>query len=358
MKDKKRFISFAVMAGLLVALIVTMFLVPIAKVTTYDMNYNLSESPLIPEASGTLSLWTFTKSMLYMMATCYEADGPVWLSILGVALNWLIVFGAVVLLGFVVFELCTPNKENWTIKRNATAKKLALTLGYLVVGAFIYEVVAFGVTTALAEGYFSYVAQAQVYVSLALAVGILVCAYLAGKKVAQDQKPSKARDGVGFAVAGVFAALFFAFVFVPATIGNMSFWDLSGTASEFAAIGYPVAVSIFVEISKWMALAMLIPVGFVLVYSIIGFVRTLQGKDVNWLSCRTKRWGMALLIYSFVYLFLMMAALICTWGGFWFDGTWFINFLPFVMVLLPYVPYIMSTTISHNKKPKEQKLEQ
>ena len=343
------------MAGLLVALIVTMFLVPIAKVETYDMNFEPTAEHLIPEASGTLSLWQYTKAMLYMRDTCYVADGPVWLSVLGVALNWLIVFGAAVLLGFVVFELCTPNKENLTLKKNATAKKLALTLGYLVIGAFIYEVVAFGVTTALAFGYFNYAAHAEAYISLALAVGVLVCAYLSGKKVAQGQGPNKARDGVGFAVAGVFAALFFAFVFVPAALGDMSFWQLSSTANDFAAYGYPIAAEYFVGISQWMTFAMTVPVGFVLVYSIIGFVRSMQGKSVNWLSGATKRWSMALLVYSFVYLFLMMATIICTFGCFWADGTWVINCLPFVMVLLPYVPYIMSTTISHNKKTNEQK---
>lgn len=351
MKNKKRFVSFAVMVGLLVALIVTMFLVPIVNVKTYDMY----TGDFIPEASGTLNLWAYTKAMMYMMATCFEADGPVWLSVLGVVLNWLVLIGAVVLLGFVIFELCTPNKENWTLKKNATAKKLALVVGYLTVSTFIYEMVAFGVTTALGQGYFNYAVNLQAYFTLALAVGVLVCAYLSGKKVAQEQKPNKARDGVGFAFAAVLSGIFFGLVFAPQMYDGLSFWQLAGTAGEFATWGYPIAAEIFVGISQWVTLAMAIPVGFVLVYSVIGFVRCMIGKSTDWLSGAVKRWSMALLVYSFVYLFMMMAAITCYpyYLCFWFDGQWLITFLPFVMTLLPYGAYIMSTTISHNKKPKE-----
>ena len=348
MIDKKRLCSYLIMAILTVALILTTLFVPITEVISRTMD---SSAEIIPEASGVFSLLGFTGSTLDLFGASYEADGPVWLSILGVTLNWLVLIFAIVLLGFLIFELCSLKKNGFLIKQNLFTKKFALVTGYFAASVAVFEIVAFNVTTALAAGYFVYSMGVQVFVSAIIAVGILICAYLSGKRNGSEQKQNKVRDCISFALAFVCSILFMVFIFAPQTLDGLSFWQMSKFANE---IVWPIAGEYFVGISQWAVFALYLVLAFVCVYSVIGFIRSLQGKSINWLSAALKRWSMAWLIVCIVYLFLIVASTLVFYGCVWVDGIFVLSWTIFIMIILPIIPYFISTNIALNKKQKNK----
>lgn len=343
MENKKRFYSFLSMGILILVLIVTTLIVPIADVVTKA----LGTKELVPEATGTYNLITFTKNMFLLFDFCYDASGPVWISILGVCLNWITLFLLVVLLGFVIFELCTIKKENWILKQNITAKKLALIAGYFSLIVFVLEIVSFILTTALANGYFIYNTYVQMYLSAALSVGILVCAYLSSKREF-DQKPNKAREAVGYALSFLSVAMFELLIFLPKTIDGRSLFDLSMLANDFGS--RPVAAFDIVGLSQWATFILAVPTIFLFVYCLIGFIKTLKGKQCPKISHRIKRWTMAFVVMAFVYLVLETAAVIAVFGCFAYEGQLLISPLHLFMPVLTVAPYIFATTISISKK--------
>jgi len=343
MQNKKRFFCFLSIGIIAIGLLLCLFLLPLANIVSKTMD---ADKVVIDSASGTFNLLTFTKVMAYLFDVSFNADGPVWLAILGFALNWLIVAGLILLITLIIFELVTIRHTNWTSKKNVLTKKVALAVGYLAVGVSIFEIVACIITTSMADEYFEYKACIAVYITIACAVGIFVCAYLSCKKQG-DQQASKIRESTGFLLTFLFAGLFAGLVFIPQTIDNLSFWNMSYLAN---AIGeQPVAGNIFVGVSQWATFALAIPLVFLAFYSLFGFCRSLIGKSTNWLSGAVKRWSLVWLVLTLVYLFLMTATITVLYGSFYLDGTFILKPWSYVMQFLPYLPYIFSTTISINK---------
>lgn len=346
MENKKKLCVYLIMLILTVGLIVTTLFVPIASVISKTMD---SSQEVIDEASGTFNLLGFTNATGPLFGASYEAVGPVWLSILGVILNWLVLGFAALFLGFLVFELCTFKNNKFLLKQNMFTKKLGFVLGYFCASVAVFEIVAFSVTTALADGYFIYSLNVQIFVSLLLGLGIVVCAYLFGKKTNDLQTQNKVRDSLAFGLVVVFSALFLVFIFVSKTIDGLSFWNMSSLANE---IHEPVAAEYFIGISQWATFALFFVAGFLLVYCLIGLIKSLKGKNINWLSGAVKRWSMAWLIICIVYLFLMTATTIVLYGCVWFDGNLVLSPLTFVMIVLTIIPYFISTNIPRNKSQK------
>lgn len=343
MESKKRFYSFLIMGILILALITTTLFVPIANIVSKTMD----TKETIDAATGTFSLITLTKNMWILFDSCYYASGPVWISILCVCLNWITLFLLVILLGFVIFELCAIKKENLILKQNVTAKKIALITGYFSLVVFVFEIVSFVLTTALAKGYFVYNASMQMYLSAVLSVGLLICAYISSKKQF-EQKPNKIREVLGYALTFVFVAVFELLMFLPKTIEGRSLFDLSMLANDFGS--HPIVASDLVGLSQWVTFLFAVPTIFLFVYCLIGFIKALKGKQCPKIGRRIKRWTMAFAVMSLVYLVLETAAVIAVFGCFAYEGQLLISPLHLFMPVVAIVPYIFATTIAINKK--------
>ena len=344
MQNKKRFFSFLVMGIVVVGLLLSLMFLPLADIVSRTMD---ADKVVIDSASGTFNLLSFTKAMSYLFDVSFSADGPVWLAILGFALNWLLVAGLLLLLALIVFELVTIGHDEWNSKKNVIAKKVALAVGYTAIGVSVFELVACIATTSMAGGYFVYKTSLSVYITVACAVAILVLAYISCKKQ-DDQQSSKLRESVSFLLTFLFAGLFAGLIFVPQTMDNLSFWNMSYLANSIGE--HPVAANIFVGISQWVTFALAVPLAFLAIYCLFGFCRSLIGKNTNWLSGAVKRWSMVWLIVGSVYLFLMTATVIVFYGCFYVDGNFILKPWSYAMLFLPYLPYIFSATISRNKK--------
>lgn len=341
MENKKRFISFVVLAILALGVIVLALVLPLVNITSKSLN----TGEIIPEASGTFGLISFTNGMLWFSEACFNAGGPVWLSILGISLNWLIIFVAVALLIFSIIEVCTIKKQ-LIIKQNCTAQKIALFVGWLGVGVFVFEIISFALTTALGKGYFVYTPNAQVFVGASLSVSVLVCAYVSGKSQKTGQVQKKVRDCLCYALTFVFVVLFCCLIFIP-QVCDESLWGLSMMANELG--NKPVAGWLFVGISQWVTFLMAIPVLFLIIRTLTGFVKTLKGRDANKTAGAVRRWCVAWTVISAVYLLLMMAAIIIIFGAFSVDGELLISPITFLMPVLLILPYMLSTFLPYNK---------
>ncbi len=158
------------------------------------------------------------------------------------------------------------------------------------------------------------------------------------------------RDSLGFILTPIFAGVFVGMIFIPQTIMNHSFWQISSNASYITS---PFAAEYFVGISQWTTFALFLPVAFLLIYGIIGFIRSLCGKSINWLSGAVKRWSTLLFILSLFYLFLMAASIMCIYGFFYFDGLFVFAPISIVTLISLPLPFILTRMISFNKKEKQ-----
>ena len=109
-------------------------------------------------------------------------------------------------------------------------------------------------------------------------------------------------------------------------------------------------------ISFYVCLAIFVACIFVFVYSLIGLIRSARGKDTRFLSSRVKRWSMAILIAHTVLMFLVICEVAVLFTSLNFEGICVFNILFFVLLFVPYLPYIFSALIS--SQPKIKKAEQ
>ena len=346
MIDKRRFYSFLVIGILSVGLILTTLFLPIVNVISKSM---MTEA-VIAEASGTFSLISFTRAMFYMVDACYTASGPVWLSILGVLLNWIVVFDLICLLVVIILELSTFKKQEMLFKRNNIAKKLSLFVGFLAFSVFIFEFVSFMITTMLSNGYFVYSADLQVFVTLTISLLIVICAYISGRKNQDVQSQNKIRDVICLTMSFISAVIMLILIFIPITPEGFSLWNISSFANDIGED--PYMASIFIGLSQWATIFMGIVIAFIFIYCIVAVVRSLKNKSINWLSLRTKRWSLSLAILSHIYFSLMIVGVITIYGGFVIDGVWTISPIIILMPILSLLPHIFSLTLPYNRKSK------
>lgn len=339
MENKKQLVSLIIICALsLFSILVTLFL-PIADV----VSKNMSTAEIIPEASGTFGLITFSQSMLIIADVCYNASGPAWLPILGIALNWIVVIAIFMLICFAVFDLFTLNKETLTLKQNAITKKLALIVSYFALFVFIFEIITFVLTTALSHEYFIYTPNYGIFLTAGCFVGMLVCAYMLNKKQTENQNTNKVRDSVGYSLTIFSVILFVVFIFVPQTVDGLSLFNVSMLANSIGH--YPYIGEYFVGISQWVTFLMAIPV-LVLLTNCLRGINNISRKNNPKILKSVRRWCVVWAIWTLLYLFLMSASIIIVYGAFWADNIAFISPLSIFMVMFAFAPCLINSMIS------------
>ena len=350
MENKKQLISLIIIGLSGLFLVLSVLFLPIAEVVSKDM----VSGDIIPEASGVFNLITFSQAMLNISNACYNASGPAWLSVFGVALNWVLIILTILLIGFVVFELCTTKNSNLILKQNAVTKKLGLVVGYFAFVVCFFEIGSFLISTALAEGYFVYTPKLSMFLSVAFSIAILVCSYLLEKPNTQNQVPNKIRDSLGFSLTFLSVILFVMFVFIPQTIDGQSLFGISMLANDILK---PVGGHVFVGLSQWVTFFMAIFVIVLLVKCLKGL--NLISKNNTAKTVKSlKRWTVIWAIWTLVYLFLMTASVVVVYGTFVFDGDLVISPITILMVILSLVPCLLSSTIASTKKEEKTLLHQ
>lgn len=359
--DKKRVIIFAILALLAVAAIVVSLFLPAVHLVAKD-------SDKVVVYDKTISLMDYFKDSPFISTPAddvyFQSSGPVWM-----ATGSLMLLALPALLGAIMFvlcvlEICFCRANNMNFQNNVLAKKFSIFAGLATLVCSAFAIISFAVTTMMANGYMEF---GLVYGPFVLAVVGLISTILAGisSKREKEQQTTKAKNSVGFALVGVFSLICAAIPFLPfytkyfydPSVTTM--WQAAGKASELqtdASItkmlgDYPFGIA------QWAIIVLLLVCAFVFIYSLIGFIRSLAGKTTNWLSSRVKRWAMALSVVFDVLLFLVLcqvavlsSTLVYADGG---NKIFMLNAISSVFVVLPFIPYILSTTISVNKKQKQ-----
>ncbi len=352
MKDKRRIICFSILAVLSIALVFVTLFVPMVHIVGKDDSLNIVYDK-------TISLVQYATDIPFLTTAAadvyFSATGPIWMGPTAILLNYLVVLFGIALFGFSIFEIASFKVEKFATKNNTLAKKIALVVGYLAVSVVVFEILSFILTTKFAGGYAGFYSAVQNYIVGGLGVGILVCAYMSGKKE-KSQTTNKVKNAVGYGISAFFSAFLFAFPFIPIYSYDFfgsaeSLFSLSLRANEFASDSYG---EVPIGITTYAVFAMILVGLFVLVYSIVGLVLSLKNKQTNWLSARVKRWSMALLIVYLVLFMLSFMAIAHLFTSVYIDGLFVYNAFAYIAVFLPFVPYIVSTMISWNKVKKEK----
>ena len=352
MKDKKRLICFSIIAVLAIALVFVTLFVPMVHIVGKDDSLNIvyDKTTSLVQYATDIPFLTTAAADVYFTAT-----GPIWMGTTAIMLNYLVVLFAIVLFAVSVFEIASFKVEKFATKNNTLARKIALVVGYLTVSVVVFEILSFILTTTFAGGYAGFYSVVQNYIVGGLGAGVLVCAYMSGKKE-KSQTTNKVKNAVGYGISAFFSAFLIALPFIPIYSYDFfgsaeSLFSLSLRANEFASDSYG---EVPIGITTYAVFAMILVGLFVLVYSIVGLILTLKNKETNWLSARTKRWSMALLIVYIVLFMLSIMAIAHLFTSVYIEGLFVYNAFAYIAVFLPFVPYIASTMISWNKVENEK----
>ena len=358
---KRKIIIISILTVISIALVIISVFAPMVHLVAKDTNPDV-----VYDKSVSLFTYLFDAPFLSTDASdvYFSASGPIWMATGGLLLCFLSGISGIVLFVLCIIALATIKKQNCALNNNVTAKKIGLFAGYLSLCIGIFETVSYIVTTSMANNYVLFTPTIGSFLLIALGAGIVVLSHLMEKR-AQNQTISKTKNSIGFALTGLLSCLTFALAFIPQYLPEFgleaySMWDVSKMANALASD--PYVANTFGDFTFGIATYLIIASGvvtaFLLVYSIIGFIKSLKNKPANWLSKRIKRWSMTLLIvYILLYcLMLLQAAVIHSTVMVASESLFLIA--PYVpaLILVPFVTYITSTTVSVNKKI-EQKTE-
>ena len=362
MKNKKRIIIFSILLVLSVALVVFALFMPtvnlVAKDTYKTVVYNKN-----------VSVVEYVKDSPFIKTDAFDvyfdATGPIYLATAGIMVNILsAVFGAVM---FVVcaLELALCWVKNVETRNNNLARKISLVAGYLSITLSVFSIVAYFVTTMMANGYVEFNFVYGPFVTLGLSVLIVVLAHISGKKQPNDQ-PNKAKNIVGFALTALFSAFAVVALFIPQFTAdflgpnNTSFYNVARQATALAADPYVSSIfgDVFFGLSQYVIFAVTIAGAFVFVYSIIGLILSACGKNVNFFSGSVKRWSMAFVIAYCVQYFLVFCQLGIIVSTIAFvdpiETIFFLAPYTFALMFVPILPYAFSTLVAYKRTKKEK----
>jgi len=356
--SKKQIVLWSVLTGLAVTLVLVALLVPVVQLIIPDDEYSAQLSLL-----EYLKVAPFWNVALPAANTIYfSADGPTWLATGGLLFNILLLFGGFALLCACVFELAGMKMKNSAVKNNVLAKKLAYFVGWFAIAIGIFQIASYTVTTLMANGYMIFLFDFGCIALIVLGIAILAIARQTNKRE-PEQQPHKLKNALGFGIAGVFALLVFGSLFVPIFADyflSPEYVSIYGSSSAATLLsGDPYILNTMGDypfgFCTWVCYLMALPCLFVFVYSLIGFIFTLQGKSTNWLSARVKRWSMAALVLQTIVFMFVLCQIAVLWSSIVIEYEYcMLRWTAIVVALLPFVPYVASTLISVSKKQKAE----
>lgn len=349
-QNKKNLAYQIILLILSVALIFTTLFVPLlhliacdsSKVVVYDKIVSLfqytKDAPFANEASN-----------MY-----WSSNGPIWLAVAGILLNYFAVAMLIVLAGLCIFAIITSKSEKFQ-KVNRSLKKMAILASSFMIFVFVFEFVSFILTTKLANGYASFEPYIQPHITLTLGIQLMVFGGLIEKEKYNDEQ-NKTKDIVGFSLSALFSILGIAFLFVPQfseiMAAETSLFSLTRNATTYGVENMfgdvPIGLIFYVGFSLIFASL------FVVIYSIFGIVRAAKGKSTNWLSSRLKRWSMAIFITNLVLDFLIYSSIAVLISSTEVIGQSVILPTFFIAIFVPFALIISSEIISYKKKKNDK----
>lgn len=361
MNKEKRAIVFSILLALSVLLVIVAVIVPTTHIVAKDTN-----EIVVYDKSVNLIQYIIDSPFILTDATdiYFNATGPIWLATASILFNILIAIGGIVASCVCLIELCTKGRQNMSIKNNILAKKLCLFVGWFSSFICIFAIASFVITTLMANGYAQFNLSFAPFVILVISICMIVLSHMTGKRTTQQQS-HKLKDSLGFALSCLFGLLGIGLLFIPQYslefgLGVTSLWDVGRSATTMSSDSY--IFDTFGDypfgFANWVMFVLFIATIFIFVYCLFGFVRSLRGKSTSWLSSRIKRWSMTYLItYSILYMFVL-----CQSAVWWSTivvvepSNILFSLMPYAYVLMfvPYLPYVFSTFVSCNKKIKRR----
>ena len=357
--NKKKIIFNSIFICIGIALIFVALFVPFVHLIARD-----TSQVIVYEKSVSFLQYNFDGPFFYTDAldVYFDATGPIWTATGGILMCLIVAVSGLVLTLSSIFDLALCKAKSLNVRNNVLSKKLALFIGYLTISIGVFAIVAFIVTTMLANGYVQFYISVAPCIFIALGIATVVLAHLYGKRE-QEQNNDKVKNSIGFGLSALFALVSFVFVFLPQYSQDYfgadvrSFFSLSQQASELSIDPYIANTvgDIPIGFVQWGIIALGIATAFMFIYGLIGFIFTLLGKKTNWLSSRIKRWSMAFLItYSVIYfLVLCSAGVLLSTLTLSYDQIYVFMPIAYLLMFIPYLPYVFSTMVSVNKKKKE-----
>ena len=362
MKDKKRLIIFIIIAVLSLSLALIALFTPMVHLVGKDSNPDV-----VYDKSVSLVTYLIDSPFLNTDAfdVYFNATGPIWMATGGLLLNIIVFVSSLVLLAFSIFEVVACKKQNLLIKHNILAKKVGLFTGYLAIFVGLFETISFIVTTMMSNGFVEFNLHFGSFLLMAVGLLIVILSYMSSKRTPNELNRTK--NIIGYLSTGLLALLTCALIFIPQyaltfDINNQtSMWGVSNSATLISGDAYIINTmgDYPFGFAQWAIILTFIPIIFVFIYSLIGFILTLKNKSTNWLSARVKRWSMTILImFVVLYTFMFLQAAVWQSNVVLIDETTTLFFIePYVPVLMiiPFMPYVFSTLVSYQKKNKKNK---
>ncbi len=358
---KKRLIIFSVLAALSVVLVFISLFLPIVRIVGHAAD---DEKTVVFDKS--ISFFQYFRENPFVTTAAdevyFHASGPMWLSAASILLNLLVGVCGVAMFVACLLEIIFCTKDSFAIKNNILAKKISLFVGWFTLLSGLFAAFSFMFTSMLTNGYGEFYSAAGVYLLMLFGLIIIVLAHLTDKRKVV-QAINKLKNSIGFALVGILSALCFALVFVPQYAenfieGSTSMWQVASKAVEFENIDWirHMAGTYPFGFAQWVIIFLGIITAFLFIYSLIGFILAVCGKNTNWLSSRVKRWSMTMLImFAVLYVLIMCQHAVLNSTFVIIDEFETLNFLApqfFILIFVPFLPYAASCLISYNKKIK------
>ncbi|MCR5553561.1 MAG: hypothetical protein K6F08_02335 [bacterium] len=286
----------------------------------------------------------------------YNSTGPVWMATGAIMFNLLLCVGAIVLFILCLIDLISHNK-NSIIRNNVLTKKIAYYLGFISIFVAIFSAVSFIVTNSMANGYMEFYVNACPFVVLTIGVLTIIFASRLDKRVLTSA--NKTRDSLGFAFTGLSTIVSILALFIPiyieAYFPKTSIYGASTMASDLLYEKPIVDMSgdFAFGLVRFVCFGLFFIAAFIIIYAIIGVIRSLFGKKTIFLSKAIKRWSMALIIGYFLTFSLVLCQTAVLSSSFYFMNILAFTWQFFVILFIPIIPYITSTLIAVEKKQKE-----
>ena len=283
----------------------------------------------------------------------FSATGPVWLATGAIMFNLVVCAGSVVLFILCLIDLIAHNK-NLQTRNNVLTKKITYYLGFISIFVAAFSIVSFIVTNKLSNGYMEFYVNACPFVILVLGVLTIIFASKLDKRVLVSA--NKTKDSLGFAFAGLSTVVSILALFIPIYIEGyfpkQSIYGASTMAVELLHEKPIVDMSgdFAFGLVTYVCFGLFLIAAFIAIYSIIGLIRSLLGKKTIFLSKAIKRWSMALIIgYFFIFCLVLCQTAVLS-SSFYFMDILAFTWQFFVILFIPFLPFISTTLISVENK--------
>lgn len=362
---KRNLILFSILSCLAGALVLISLFVPMVHIVGHASG---PEKTIVYDKTVSFLTYLFDCPFYLTEASdvYFNATGPIWMATSGILLNLLLGVAGITMFCACIFELATINKDNISIKNNVLAKKISYFVGWFSIIAGAFSIISFIVTTLLSNGYAEFYVNIEPIFIMMLGIAIIILAKFTEKRKT-EQVSNKTKNALGFSLTFLFAILSIGLLFVPLYseyfIGPDYLTISKSTTIAEDLAGDKALIDIPFGLVRFAQFALLIVCAFVLIYSIIGFILTLNNKKTNWLSARVKRWTMTLLIVQTIIFSLVLFQAAAFSSSLYlpaFDEFPKLNmftWLFYIVLFIPYLPYVFSTMITLNKNKKMQNVD-